>query len=61
LPVSTGVFLFEVVELESTMRTYDKLIAAITARRAKGSLRSSPGVALARVSLLTACVALQES
>ena len=43
------------------MRTYDKLIAAIFARRAKGSLRSSLGDGLARVSCNGICATLQES
>jgi hypothetical protein len=42
-----GFFAFEVVFLKRffgvAMRTYDKLIAAIFARRAKGGLRSFPG------------------
>jgi len=48
----TGVFAFEAMFLkwcfcrrflELFMRTYDKLIAAIFARRAKGGLRPFPG------------------
>ena len=47
---SPGFFAFEVVFLkrfflELLMRTYDKLIAAIFARRAKGGLRPFPGKA----------------
>jgi|GEM_PF-4761127 len=44
------------------MRTYDKLIAAIFARRAKGGLRPSPGVDLAwDRSTSGTCVIWQES
>ena len=57
-PAAHRGFLF----LEWIMRTYDKLIAAIFARRAKGGLRPSPGVDVARVSSsVNTCVTWQES
>jgi len=43
------------------MRTYDKLIATIFARRAKGDLRPFPGACLAAVAIAGACAAPQEA
>jgi hypothetical protein len=42
------------------MRTYDKLIAAISARRAVGGLRPSPGDNLAQVAWAS-CAVMQET